>query len=361
MRAAAFWLSMVLACGAGGAAGASCHAVGVVDGQQGISLRGIEDLVLDEPRSRLILSVHDRDAETDPSRRAANGLFEVPLSAFDTADTVAARALVRSVDDITLRPHGIDLRANPDGSADLLVINHRVHRVAVDAAGRPGTAVERFRIAADGTLTHRSTIARRDLCPANDLSWSGPEEAIVSLDRLACSGWRRAVELALSQDHGALVRLDLVTGEMTRVAGDLPFPNGVAVADNHVAVALTRGARIEYRAPQGGALLSTVALPGGPDNISLGADGDLIVAVHPSLFAYALYLSPYAFWVRDAPTRILRVSGGACETLVDDPDGTGISGASVAVVAGDRIIAGAAFDAGLMVCDLPLRGAPCEP
>lgn len=363
---AATLVVLALASGPVNGAGVACRHLDVRDSTTGTALRGIEDMVVDGPRQRLVLSAHDREAEGEPDARPANGIYALSLAQVRGADVARADLLAGSIDGLAMRPHGIDLRQRPDGGADLLAVNHRFYRVAVDGAGRPGTTVERFDIDATGALRHRTTVAAPDLCPANDIAWAGPDTAMVTLDRTACGGWRRSLELALSRAGGSLARVDLATGQLRHASGQLYFPNGVTALAGDIFVALTRADRIERhhgadRQPTGG-----WAMPGGPDNMSVDSSGRLIVAVHPSLFAYALYMSPLAFWADAAPTRIVRLDPrragpDACEILLDDPDGRHISGASSAVVVASTLVAGAAFDAGLMVCDLPGKGVPCGP
>lgn len=334
---------------------ADCRTVQVTDAGSGRPLSGIEDLVYHPPSGMLILSVQDRWADEDGDDTAPMGLFAVPAA--DIAGTeraLAHRVGPARIGGLPVRPHGIALRDFGQGDWRLAVVDHRAWREETTAEGAPGTAIESYRVAADGSLTLARSAAGVDLCPANDLDWLDENRLIVSLDRWNCGGFRRFLELSLGLWRGRLATVDLNDGRRNVVADDLGFPNGVLVRGEDVFVAFSRENRVaRYRFDGDGGLreAASVDLPGGGDNLAAGADGGLLVAVHPDLTAYGLYL--LRIWGFDsAPSHFRRIDPVTMQAtdLYDDPDGGLFSGATSVIEAAGHYIAGAAFDGGLLVC-----------
>jgi sugar lactone lactonase YvrE len=309
-----------------------CRRVGLVDAQSGRPIGGGEDLALTPDGAALIVSAHDR---RDPAR-PNGGLYAVPvaeLAAEPASATVAATPLLDPAARATpFRPHGISL--SRDGRR-LAVVN-RIRRD--DAVVEIGTL--------DAGGWHGQSVVRdARFCRANDLDFEDGGEGdalLVTIDRADCHN--SLLDLAPGARTGSLVRI--AGGRVTTVRDGLRFPNGIAAGT----VAETRGRRLVR--PDGRRL----ELPGAPDNLSTDGDG-LIVAVHPNLLALWLYIRG---WTDRAPSRLLRVGpDDTVEVLLDDPAGALYSGATVGVMAGGRLIAGSARDAGLLVCGAggPGRGA----
>jgi hypothetical protein len=92
-----------------------------------------------------------------------------------------------------------------------------------------------------------------------------------------------------------------------------------------------------------------IAIPGGPDNLTIADDGDIVAAVHPSLFKLMLTRK---FGLGAAPSRIVKADPetGAVEILFDDPKGALFSAATVAIETENGLAAGSVTDEGLLVC-----------
>ncbi len=159
----------------------------------------------------------------------------------------------------------------------------------------------------------------------------------VTLDRGHCGvAW---ADLRPGATTGRVIAFDLAGVDPPRVeARGLSFANGIA----GLWVAETRAARLHNL------LDRPVTLPGGPDNLTWGPEGELVVALHPSKVQIAAYLHGLS---GAAPTRIVGVtSDRRVEVLLDDPSGDLFSGATVAVLRAGVLGAGSAVDAGVLLC-----------
>lgn len=291
-----------------------CRRVSVFDAETGNAVAGAEDIVRVEGGDTLILS-----GRADPeASRAQGGLYAVSLwSLGDGGDAVARPLLGRR--DEAFRPHGIGI--SPDG-ARLAVVNRVAEGRAVIESGPLGP---------DGWQADTVADDPR-FCRANDVDFAGATALRVTLDRADCTVSLR--DLAGGTGAVALVEGSAVTVERVGLA----FPNGIAGSW----VAETRGRRL--RGPDG-----TVDLPGGPDNIGF-SDGRLIAALHPNLMRMGLFLNG---WTGSAASRIVAADPVTreVEVLFDDPEGRLFSGATVGVLAGDRLVAGSVRDTGLLYCE----------
>lgn len=338
----------------------------VVHAATGTPVHGIEDLAVDRARGRLYLSAYDRTALDEAvnrgSRRLPQGaIYAVALSALapgnGAAGALAARPAV-SPGEVggDLHPHGIALR--PDGG--LAAIN-RAYRRGPDGGWARETRIELFDAAGNG-LAHRRSLADPALCRANDLVAHGPGTLLVTRDHGACATAGRWLEDVLGLSRGKLLRVRTEGGRVriAAVARGLTYPNGIAAtADGAlIPVAETRAQRLALfdaddlgRATGPARPVRTHALPGGPDNISVAPDGTLLVALHPRLWHFAL--ARYRILGRrDTASRVVRVDprSGRIRTVIDDPEGARLSGATAAVAAGGLVIASSVIDDALLVC-----------
>lgn len=296
-----------------------CRVVELVESEGDGSITGIEDLALLPDGDTLILSALDRRDPGAPD----GGLYSVSLADLARADQVRARRLDGPHGE-PFRPHGIAVSA--DGRR-LAVINHHS-----DSGGR----VEIGELGPDGWRRDRAITDPR-FCRANDLIFVDREEAEtlrVTIDRADCGTSIR--DLIGGTGSIALIRGDHVEIEQE----GLHFPNGITTGW----VAETRANRLS--GPGG-----VIDLPGGPDNLDQ-RDGRITAALHPNLLRTGLFI---AGWTPRAGSRIVSVNpeARAVEVLFDDPKGALFSGATAAVLAGGRLVAGAARDSGLLYCELP--------
>ncbi|MBK3777860.1 hypothetical protein GAY31_27685 [Azospirillum brasilense] len=300
----------------------------------GAPVTGIEDMALDATRGQAVLSAYDRRAGT------TGGLYLLNLQSLDSP-AVAATPLASG-----LRPAGIDLRAEPDGARSLLAISRRVDGSAT---------VERYRL--DGaTLTHQGTTASPLLCRANDVAFLDGERFLFTSSHGGC-GWGAVIEdNLLGGRHGFV---GLVENNNARVLiGGIGFANGLSPDPKHdrLTVAATREyVLLVYRLSDPQAPPRSIAVPGGPDNLTMAPDGRLLVALHPSPFQLALHRYGWPGGAA-APTRVAALGPAGTEILLDE-DGRRFSAATVALSWNGRLIVGSVTAPGLLICDEGASGA----
>ncbi len=304
----------------------ACERRLVVDPRLGRAISGAEDLALSTDGATLYVSAYDRLALEAAAKTGGDapegGVFAVALDALLAGDVIGQPVLPLDALPGGLRPHGVDV----DGERLLAVV-----RPIGDGAVMGGLV----------EMSLSGGQARRidgPWCAANDVAFT-PEGAAVTLDRETCPG-RGLLETVFGLPTGRVLGLDA-----EEIASGLAFANGVAaLPGGRLAVAETRARRVRLL-PGGEAF----ALPGAPDNLTVDAQGGLVIAVQPDLIAFARYRYGRA---EAAPSRIVALDpdGGAVSMLFDDPDGAVFSGATVGVAAGGALIVGSVRERGLLVC-----------
>lgn len=321
-----------------------CRRVDLVDVETGRPVVGAEDLRVDPPRGRLVVSAYDRRAAEGAAKTGAasvpeGGLYAVDLAALKTAGRVDAKPLVeRAALAGGLRPHG--LFVDPaDGRIAF------VNRSYMREGGRWRLAPEIVVADAAGRVAEE-TPAR---CAANAVVL-GAAGVLTSFDHRSC-GWRAGFE-------------DVFGGGRTGVAGAdggtrfarARFANGLAeTGDGGLALAATRERAVLLLAPGGDGTFTEsrkIRTPGGPDNVTVNEQGALVVAVHPSLWRLALQRK---LGIGRAPSRIVEIDAvtGKTRLLFDDRRGALLAGATGAVEHEGMLYAGSAVDRGLLVCEGP--------
>ncbi|PWC52634.1 hypothetical protein [Azospirillum sp. TSO22-1] len=342
-------LALGLLAGGVGKAVADCRVVAVV--AQGRPVVGIEDLVVDEALGQAVLSAYDRGADPE---KAGGGLFLLPLAALAGARAEAVELTSGFRPASGFRPHGMDLRAEADGSRSVLAINRRWDGVV---------AVERFTLRGT-TLWHRGSVEDPRLCRANEVAFLDGDRFLFTGDHGGCGWVAVAVENVLNLHRGFVGLVDQDRGrDGVRVLADgIGFPNGLLpdpAADRLYVAATRERAVLVYRLS---ALLvgsasppvERIAVPGGPDNLSRAADGRVLAAVHPSLFALALHRYGWPGGV--ASTRVVAL-GADGVTVVAEDDGRRLPAATVAAAWSGGLIAGSATSDRLLVCGGGSSGA----
>ena len=321
-----------------------CQRVTLEDPETGTVI-GVEDLAYDPLRQLFILSAYDRRAVEKAAGKRARQVPEGGVYALGRDAVLAAGnapLVVRSLIDRApipggLRPHGLDLDFQ---TREIVFINRSYQKI--DRRWRMTPRLVRASLdRRDGS----AAIAGVVHCAANNLVSSGAT-VLISHDHGGCGG------AALREDITGARRSGLVDTNGHHVFDAARFANGVvdlgndeialaATRENTVRILTARGARFEID--------RVLSVPGGPDNLSLAADGRIIAALHPSLWRTALHRK---LGFDRAPSRIVSVDPVTGETrlLYDDPRGRQFSAATAAIDFGDGLLAGSATDAGLLLC-----------
>ena len=303
---------------------------------------GPEDLTIDAPARRAIVSASDRRALM-AGRPVPGGIWSYPLDPVDAAPVNLTPGA-----DLYLQPHGISLWHEPDGRTALFVVNH-----PAPGHGWPAHTIEIYDLAGD-TLAHRATLTDPRLVMPNDLVAVGLDRFYVTNTHAHGPGRLQTLETYL-QLRGAEV-LRYGPGGFSTAIPDLVFPNGINVSPDgrtiYVAAVTWRSVLVYDRDPATDALVHRRDVPigSGGDNIEVDADGALWIGSHPKLLAVPKHAAEAAAL---SPSQVLRVSADARH--VDEiylSDGRPISAASVAARFGNRLLIGQIFGNGFLDCEM---------
>lgn len=321
-----------------------CWAADLIDAKTGRKVVGAEDMDFDPATGTIFISAYDRRAV---ARERAKGNVTTQGSIYALGVSDIAGTSILPVRDLTrdfkaagnnFRPHGIAFARDADGA--LLVAINRLYANG-DGAPTLATAFEEFRFSSLG-LAHAATRRVEGVCDPYDLAATGAGDkavfAFTDVARRCRGGWFTAA-------GSVWAGLD---GNAIRIAEGLSFPNGIAAAGGNLIVAETRSHALVEIGPDGAR--TTVPLAIGPDNLTGGGIGEILIAGFPNLLDYYFYLqgwlginkSPSAAYRFDPKTREL-------ELLFKD-DGSLISGATVALRAGDYLLLGSAWDDHVALC-----------
>lgn len=302
---------------------------------------GPEDLTIHPRTGVALVSASDR--------RAGMRGAPVPgaIYAYDLNDADPKLVNLTPDADVSFQPHGLGLWAGEDGRDVVFVVNH-----PPAPTGLPADTVEIFDVH-ESRLVHRATLTDPLLVMLNDIVAVGPDRFYVTRTHRHPPGWRQSMETWL-QLPGAQVLRYGPGGFRTAVDG-LVYPNGINVSPDGrrvmVAAVTDLALRVYDRDPQSDALSlrDTIALPGGPDNIEVAADGALWIGAHPKLLRIAAHAQDPA---ELSPSQVLRVGpdGTVDEVYLDS--GEQISASSVATARGKRLLVGQIFDDGLLDCTM---------
>ena len=334
-----------------------CQRLALIDKTTAQLVTGAEDLHYDQARGVLYISAYDRRAaekaakDDRSSSIPTGGIYTLSDSELRNAVSTG-QIRVKSLginDDIAggLRPHGLTF----DPDADEIVFVNRAYR-QIGETWKRYTTIER--IGTSGELVVTGSLVAN--CHANDLTVLG-NSLVSTFDHQAC-GWKAGLEDVFNlrrsgvHDYGRDIPLISKVG----------YANGIAtLPDGRLAVAATREKSIRLYDVDHARILSDqsmsgleaykkISVPGGPDNLTIGTDGSIIAAVHPSLLRMGLHRK--LGWKR-APSRIVKIDPETrhVTTLFDDPGGRLFSAATVAVETDHRLVVGSVTDEGLLVCE----------
>ncbi|HVS15190.1 MAG TPA: SMP-30/gluconolactonase/LRE family protein [Thermoanaerobaculia bacterium] len=301
----------------------SIGACQVVDGAP-----GPEDLAVDRARAIALISADDR-------RSGGGGA----IYAYDLEAGGEPWSLTPGREGF--HPHGLSL-LEANGQSILMVVDHPPAGDSVEVFRWDGSALEPLRTVTDPLLYNLNDVAALDarrFYATNDHGVSAEHEA--------------------REDYLRRRRANVVywDGERARVVADrIGYANGIAVSEDQreVYVASTTFGKIlvyDRDEDSGGLVLrKEIALDTGVDNFALDLYGGLWVAAHPHLLTFAGHARDPA---KRSPWEVLWVDpSGQAEPSIRPVMlslGEQLSGASVAVPWGDKLVIGSVFEH-LLIC-----------
>ena len=318
-----------------------CRRVALIDAGSGEAVRGAEDFALDTEGGRLFVSAYDRRAVEKAASRGKpilpqGGVYAVALADLFNPQTEELKTpSLANPADFTggLHPHGLSYDA---ANHELVFINRTYAR-----EGRKWKMTPRLqRIGANGEVFIGKP--QNAHCAANDVA-ADERGAVTSFDHGSC-GFGAGLENVFGFKSSGVER----NGET--LFGKARFANGLAHARNgDLVMAATREDALIVLGRDDFAEENRIAVPGGPDNLTVAPDGGIVAAIHPSLFSLMLNRK---FGAKTAPSRIVKADPdtGAVEILYNDLKGALFSAATVAVETQDGLAAGSVTDEGLLVC-----------
>lgn len=320
-----------------------CRRVALIDASTGKAVVGAEDLTFDPAMRHVIISAYDRRAVERQAARGAGrldegGIYSVPLDVLAGDATSLTVSSIVSRDTVVggLRPHGV---AFDEARREITFVNRSYQKMY----GRWRVSPRIERAGADGAVFVGDGGAPR--CSANDIALIG-DRTFVSFDHGSC-GWRAGIEdLAAAKASG-----------IETVDGDTMFDrarhaNGVtATPGRQLALASTRDKSIVVLAEEGDGfdVSREIAVPGGPDNLTVSADGSIVAAVYPSLLTIG---AQRRLGLGRSGSRIVsaNLETGEISLLFNDDKGKFFSAASAGLLAEGLLIMGSALDRGIVVC-----------
>ena len=323
---------------------ASCTRVNVTS--NGNPVIGVEDMAYDAQSRTLYLSAYDRRGHNK------GGIYRLNINYTDT-DLIAASIMEN------IRPHGIELTR--DGQKLMLDF---IDRQGPQENKRPVIRNLSWNDDLPDNISEAPPIIEDKLCASNDLTRSIDGVIFVTQDHKSCTSQDQKRENILSpkqasvsliyQEDGALKLINHLSG--------LSFANGVALSAKAelLYVAETRRKQIVVSAPD---YLKNfpIKLAGGPDNLTRHAD-NIYAALIPSLIKFSRFQknkqrrikSRFAIISPTYPSKEKPSERPATFNVSTyDVPASVISGATVALKAGDHIWLGAAYDTAIARCTLP--------
>jgi len=301
-----------------------------------VGISGAADLEAFPEENIVFMSSYDERADAERGQIIRFDL-DNPLDDTSWRDRTGGRPLL-------FRPGGIDLYQErlPSGLLlrRLFVVNHEGPEVLI------------FNILNDGRLELVERFGDERLTSPNDVVATGPKSFYVSNDTASGrQSVRGKADFLFGIPTGEILHFDGTDWEVS-VEG-LKFPNGLALSDEgdvlYVAEMRAEAIRMFDRDPTTKILEGNqrVALGSFPNNLSVDAEGRLLVGAIPQPFAYEAFSEN----LREvAPSQVLRVNGGSKEVLYQD-GGRELSAATVAAPVGNKTLVGTGGDDRFLICE----------
>lgn len=304
---------------------------------------GAEDIEVDSAQGLIFLSSLDR-RNLLSGADVQGAIYGLALNDLDTKPTKIETKITDK-----FHPHGMSIYRDGGRLARLFVINHPTLET---------TTVEIFDINQGGKLTHIRTIKGfAELISGNDIIAVGPDQFYMTNDAGQSGSRLKALENYFRIPSASIAYFDGKT--MRTVADGLIYANGINVSQDkellYVSEFLNQKIQIYKRDLTNGSLrrIATIGLKTHLDNIHVDNDDNLWVGAHPKLLEL---LSHARNGENISPSQVLKISFGVNnEAIVDEVylnDGTMLSGSSVAVPIGNKLLIGSVFEPYILICQM---------
>ncbi len=307
---------------------------------------GTEDFDFDPVGSRLLVSAQERrKSHESGGERPEGAIWAVPVSP-DGPGVPYAMTLVR---DTGRKLHPVGISLVQDGGGQFLFVVNRDDKKGY-------RAIEVFRVDGDRLELQGEPLVSEHLTSPNDVLAVSRGECYVSNDSGSRKAWLAAAEKILRIPRGNVVHHGPEGWSVA--APSVLFANGLALSRNgdrlFVAAFLEKRIRVYSRRPDGSLDpgFRTIDLPSYPDNLLWEAEGRLVVACARNSLALARHISSPS---KPSPSDVFRLDVGASPVRSERlcPDAVQeISGASTALVIGNRLYVSHLIGNGIQVVEL---------
>ena len=317
----------------------ACWGVEVYDDLTGEKVVGVEDLDFDPESGTIFMSAYDRRAvarEIEAGKvTTQGGIYTLQVSDITDATSLQVTDISRDFKEAgnEFRPHGFEL-----GGGLLSSINRVYQTNEGENLLKPEIV---YFIKFDGVWRHLGTEKPENICD--------PYDVILITDGIALLGLYTDVtgncDGGWGQPKGAIKKGDEI------VLDNLSFPNGIVrLGLKEIVVTETGNSSVKFFDLDNPNDQYDISLPIAPDNLTVGMKNNLYVAGFPNLLDYYFYMNGW-LGVEKSPSAAYRISPEdyALELLFKD-NGTMISGATVALRAGDYLILGSGWDDNIAIC-----------
>jgi len=347
----------------------ACHAVDLYDDVTGEKIVGVEDMDFDPATGAIFMSAYDRRAVAreieEGNVTTQGGIYTVSVSAITEAPSIKVTDISRAFKEAgnEFRPHGFSF-TNWEGVNYIHVINRRYQPRTEEIPFLP--VLEEFELLNRALIFHK-TYEDTQVCDLYDVGYF--EGYLLVTDfTYPCQGEINFQELIVDYENEEHV----LSANAIR---NRWHPNGIVMwGKDNITYSYTLDKTIHvYYSPvkQGFGPFETLILSIFPDNLTTDEGGNLYVAGFPNLIDYYFYMQGW-LGVKKSPSAVYRfgpnedhlkdlrreegvlakVSGNEfhTQTLLYKDSGEMISGATVALRAGDYLLLGSAWDDNIAIC-----------
>ncbi|MET0546226.1 MAG: SMP-30/gluconolactonase/LRE family protein [Caulobacterales bacterium] len=309
-----------------------------------VGLPGASDMAVDRQARRIWVSSLDR-----VTTGARGAIYLMPLDGIEAAPVRVDVTLGKPA---VFAPLGLSLWTAQDGRQVLYVVNRPVGRAP---------SIEIYDVDKSGVLKHRSSVEAPRYPRLNDVAGAGPDAFYVSVESVHRAGSVLSKLGQMTTDESGSI-LFWTDGKFKRLASDMDFANSLALTPDGATLYATATMDQELRvydrkaADNSLSLRERVYLGSSPDNIDIAPDGGIWIASHPKLGAFLKYAA--APKTQTAPSQVLLVErdpsgqGGDVHQIYLGAAGP-LSGATIAINEGDRLLLGGAYAPDALTCVMP--------